>query len=109
MDEDFDESTAELPPGRPLTELTPTLYAIVKSRIVVAMGDIVSRMASNTSPTYGDVLRLDKQLEDAHDAIPPILRSRPFALSLADPIDVIMQRLWIELMYQKSRIILHRR
>lgn len=109
MDEDFDELTTELPPERPLTERTSTLYTIVKSRIVVAMGDIVSKMASNVSPTYSEVFRLDKQLEDAHDAIPPILRARPFRLSLTDPIDLIMQRLWIELMYQKSRIILHRR
>lgn len=109
LDEDFDESTTEWPPERPQTERTPALYTIVKSRIVVAFGDILATVTSRTSPTYGEVLRLDKKLEEAHEAIPPLLRMRSFSLSITDPVDIIMQRLWIELMYQKARIVLHRR
>lgn len=109
MDQDFDESTTEWPPERPQTERTPALYTIVKSRIVVAFGEILAMVTSRTSPTYGEVLRLDKKLEEAHEAIPPLLRMRSFSLSITDPVDIIMQRLWIELMYQKARIVLHRR
>ncbi|KAM9885608.1 hypothetical protein VD0002_g1509 [Verticillium dahliae] len=108
-DEDFDETTTELPLERPLTERTPALYTIVKSRLVVAFGDILARMADRDSPTYGEVLRLNDQLEKAHEDIPPVLRARSFSLSIGDPIDLIMQRLWIELMYLKARIVLHRR
>jgi len=109
LDEDFDESTTELPPERPFTERTPALYTIVKSRLVVAFCDILSKMTSRSSPSYGEVLRLDGRLEDAHKSIPPILRARSFASSVADPVELLMQRLWIELMYQKARIVLHRR
>ncbi|SPO05104.1 uncharacterized protein DNG_07789 [Cephalotrichum gorgonifer] len=109
LDEDFDETTTEWPPERPKTERTPALYTIVKSRIVVAFGDILSTVTSRHSPTYGEVLRLDKKLEEAHESIPPLLRMRSFSLSVTDPVELIMQRLWIELMYQKARIVLHRR
>ncbi|KAM0272609.1 hypothetical protein ACHAQH_008619 [Verticillium albo-atrum] len=108
-DEDFDEATAELPLERPFTERTPALYTIVKSRLVIAFGDILARMADRDSPTYGEVLRLNDQLEKAHEDIPPVLRARSFSLSIGDPIDLIMQRLWIELMYLKARVVLHRR
>lgn len=108
-DEDFDESTTEWPAERPLTESTPALYTIVKSRIVVAFGDILATVMSRDTPSYGEVLRLDKKLEQAYEAIPPLLKMRLFRLSITDPVDIIMQRLWIELMYQKARIVLHRR
>ncbi|KAK1456158.1 fungal specific transcription factor domain-containing protein [Colletotrichum cuscutae] len=110
-DRDFDETTVKLPPERPMTEVerTPVMYTIVKSRLVVVFSDIVSRMASRSSPDYGEVLRLDERLERAHEEIPPVLRDRSFTLSVEDTVDLIMQRLWIELMYLKARIVLHRR
>jgi hypothetical protein len=109
LDEDFDESTTEWPAERPQTDRTPALYTIVTSHIAVAFSNILATVTSSESPTYGEVLRLDQKLEEAHDAIPPLLRMRPFSTSILDPIDLIMQRLWIELMYQKARIVLHRR
>jgi hypothetical protein len=109
LDEDFDESTTELPPERPITERTPALYTIVKSRLVVAFGDILSKMTSRNSPSYSEVMRLDGRLADAYKSIPATLQVRPFASSVADPVELLMQRLWIELMYQKARIVLHRR
>ncbi|CAI4213334.1 unnamed protein product [Parascedosporium putredinis] len=109
LDEDFDETTTVVPQERPQTERTPALYTIVKSRLVAAFADILSTVTSRDQPTYGEVLRLDKKLEKAHDDIPPLLRMRTFSLSIPDPVDLIMQRLWIELMYQKARIVLHRR
>ncbi|OHE98505.1 fungal specific transcription factor domain-containing protein [Colletotrichum orchidophilum] len=110
-DRDFDEATVRLPPERPMTEIerTPVMYTIVKSRLVVVFSDIVSRMADRDSPDYGEVMRLDERLERAHEEIPPVLRDRSFTLSVEDTIDLIMQRLWIELMYLKARIVLHRR
>jgi hypothetical protein len=108
-DEDFDETVTELPPERPLTDRTVVLYTIVKSWMVKAFGEILATMSSKESPTYGEVKRLDKQLERAHDQIPQLLQMRSFNLSITDPVDLIMQRLWIELMYQKARIVLHRR
>ncbi|KAK3953822.1 hypothetical protein QBC32DRAFT_386472 [Pseudoneurospora amorphoporcata] len=108
-DEDFDESTKELPPSRPETEVTPILLNIVKSRMIRAFGDITAAMCSRNPISYVEVIRLDKQLEDAHNSLPLLLKFRSFAESKEDSVDVVMQRFWMELMYQKARIVLHRR
>ncbi|KAH7635435.1 hypothetical protein B0T09DRAFT_317232 [Sordaria sp. MPI-SDFR-AT-0083] len=109
LDEDFDETTKELPPSRPESEFTPILLNIVKSRMIRAFGDITAAMCSRNPISYAEVIRLDKQLEDAHKSLPHLLQFRSFAESTDDPIDVVMQRFWMELMYQKARIVLHRR
>lgn len=109
LDEDFDETTKELPPSRPESEVTPILLNIVKSRMIRAFGDITAAMCSKDPISYAEVIRLDKQLEDARNSLPHLLQFRSFAESKGDPIDVVMQRFWMELMYQKARIVLHRR
>ncbi|KAK3503244.1 hypothetical protein B0T13DRAFT_486167 [Neurospora crassa] len=109
LDTDFDENTKELPPSRPESEMTSVLLNIVKSRMICAFADITAAMCSRNPISYAEVIRLDKQLEDAHNSLPPLLQFRSFAESKDDPIDVVMQRFWMELMYQKARIVLHRR
>ncbi|KAJ4398816.1 hypothetical protein N0V85_006187 [Neurospora sp. IMI 360204] len=109
LDEDFDETTKELPPSRPESEMTPILLNIVKSRTICAFADITAAMCSRNPISYAEVIRLDEQLEEAHNSLPRLLQFRSFAESRDDPIDVVMQRFWMELMYQKARIVLHRR
>ncbi|KAH8890490.1 hypothetical protein GQ53DRAFT_177655 [Thozetella sp. PMI_491] len=109
LDEDFDEDTKELPPSRPESERTLTLYTIVKNRILNVFGDIVTAITSRSPVKYSEIMQLDKTLEEVHDSLPSSLRYRPFSQSLIDPINLIMQRYWIELLYQKSRSILHRK
>ncbi|KAK0750568.1 fungal-specific transcription factor domain-containing protein [Schizothecium vesticola] len=108
-DEDFDEHSIHLPPSRPETELTVTLLNIVKGRMMDAFGAITTAAGSRKPVGYAEIMRIDKQLEEAHKAIPYVYRFQPFAHSLLDPIDLIAQRNWLELVYQKSRVILHRR
>ncbi|KAK0610651.1 hypothetical protein B0T17DRAFT_500453 [Bombardia bombarda] len=108
-DDEFDESTTVLPPSRPETERTVTLYIIVKSRLMRVFEDITSAISSREQQSYDELMRLDKQLEGVHSSFPPLLRYRPLNQSLVDPTDLIMQRYWLELLYQKSRSVLHRR
>lgn len=108
-DEDFDENSIHLPPSRPETELTVTLLNRVKGRMMDAFGAITTAAGSRKPVGYAEIMRIDKQLEDAYKAIPYVYRFQPFAHSLLDPIDLISQRNWLELVYQKSRVILHRR
>ncbi|KAK3936842.1 hypothetical protein QBC46DRAFT_268874 [Diplogelasinospora grovesii] len=108
-DDEFDETTKELPPSRPETERTVTLYACVKARLMKAFGDIITAITSSQPVSYAEIMRLDKQLEEAHDSFPPTIRYRPFNQSLVDPIDLIMQRYLLDLLYQKSRSVLHRK
>ncbi|KAB5513167.1 fungal-specific transcription factor domain-containing protein [Coniochaeta sp. 2T2.1] len=107
--EDFDEDTKELPPSRAETERTCTLYSIVRGRLINMLSDILSVLSSRIPASYDGILALDKQLEEVHDSFPPLLRYKPFSQSLTDPIDIIMQRYWLELLYQKARTVLHRK
>ena len=110
LDDDFDEDTEELPPSRPEeTERTMVLYSIVRGRLLSVFGDIVAAISSRTPKTYGDIMRLDKKLQEAYGNIPPAFRYKSFDQALIDPVDLIMQRYWLELLYQKSRMVLHRK
>lgn len=108
-DEDFDEDAKELPPARPETDRTCALYSIVKSRLINSLSDISSALSSRLPVSYQEIMRLDKQLETAHSSFASILRYKPFSQSVTDPVDLIMQRYWLELLYQKSRTVLHRK
>ncbi|KAK3314193.1 fungal-specific transcription factor domain-containing protein [Apodospora peruviana] len=107
-DADFEETTTSLPPSRPETERTVTTYTIVKSRLLSAFGAITSAISSPERFTFREFMRLDKNLEEAHKSFPDSLRHRSFSQSFVDPVDLIMQRYWLELLYQKSRTVLHR-
>ncbi|TPX12567.1 uncharacterized protein E0L32_000744 [Thyridium curvatum] len=109
LDEDFDESTTEMPPSRPETERTPALYVIVKNRMMRMFGEILTLVNFSKVPKYEEVIDMDKRLEAMHEAMTPLLRMRPFSQSVTDPIDIIMQRYLLELIYQKSRCVLHRK
>jgi hypothetical protein len=108
-DEDFDEDSKELPPSRPEMERTCTLYSIVKSRLLGSLSDILTALTSRLPVSYEEIMRLDKQLGASHDSFASMLRYKPFSQSVADPIDLIMQRYWLELLYQKARSVLHRK
>jgi len=108
-DEEFDESTTVLPPSRPETERTVTLYTITKARLSHTFRDITLGVGATVGLLHVEVMQFHKQLQETHASFPPCLRYRPFSQSLVDPLDLIMQRYWIELLYQKSRIVLHRK
>ncbi|KAK4209103.1 hypothetical protein QBC37DRAFT_59085 [Rhypophila decipiens] len=107
-DTDFDVDSKELPPSRPETERTICLHTIVKARLLRVFGDITSALNARDGLTYATFASLDKRLEEAHQTTPSILQHRSFSQSLADPVDLIMQRYWLDFTYQKSRLILHR-
>ncbi|KAK3994371.1 fungal-specific transcription factor domain-containing protein [Cladorrhinum sp. PSN332] len=108
-DEDFDESTEVLPPSRPETERTVVLWCIIKGRLVSVFSAITAAMSARRPATFADIMHLDRQLEEVHNNFPPALRYRPFSQSVVDPVDIIMQRFQLELLYLKCRTVLHRR
>ncbi|KAK0736649.1 hypothetical protein B0T21DRAFT_367308 [Apiosordaria backusii] len=108
-DEDFDESTKELPPSRPETERTVTLWCIMKGRIVNVFSEITAAMSSRKAHGFADIMRLDRKIDELVTQFPPSLRYRPFSQSVVDPVDIIMQRFQLELLFLKCRIVLHRR
>jgi hypothetical protein len=67
-------------------------------------------MAYNRQPsTYEKVLELDRGLEEAHELMAPALRMRPINQSFVDNAALIMKRYTLDILYQKARIVLHRK
>lgn len=109
VDDDFDEDIDALPASRPDTDLTPMLYVIVKNRIMSVFGMISDLTTSKGITSYAEVMRLDKVLQEARDAIPPGLQMRPIAKSLLDNPTAVMRRIYLALIINKAQCILHRK
>ncbi|MCJ1403546.1 hypothetical protein MMC11_006769 [Xylographa trunciseda] len=109
VDSDFDEHTAELPPSRPETEVTPTLYTLAKLRLL-SVGVKVADVATEPRPySYTHVLELDKQIDEAQNALPSSMKWDGLASSLNVSSQVIIQRIWLEVSLQQLKIILHKK
>lgn len=108
-DGDFDESTKVLPPSRPEAEMTTALHIIARRRVFRALGAAVDLTAAVVPFPYSEVMRVDHMLQSAKDSIPPSLQMKPLQLSVTDPPQVIMHRLFISIMFHKGTIILHRK
>ncbi|RAL11369.1 putative C6 transcription factor [Aspergillus homomorphus CBS 101889] len=108
-DEDFDENTKELPPSHPEEVYTLMSYTRAKSRIMNVFGRIADLAFSREPVTYDETLALDRRLDEAHDLVPVMFKLRPLSQSIADPSDIILRRYTVELLYLKSRCVLHRR
>ncbi|ORY19771.1 hypothetical protein BCR34DRAFT_471233, partial [Clohesyomyces aquaticus] len=103
-DYDISVDMTELPKERPITELTPGLYTISKSRVCRIFAEAAELSQKVTPPRISTIMLLDKRLEEAHDMIPEGYRVRPMEESITDPPVLIMGRYNIELLYQKTRV-----
>ncbi|SPQ20708.1 91038f5e-58d7-4715-8e62-aaf56b0cdac1 [Thermothielavioides terrestris] len=84
-DSDLDESTAELPPPRAESELTPALGIIARRRLFVALGAVFDVTSAVQPCSYAQVMRVDAVLQDAAASVPAPLQPKPMALSMTDP------------------------
>ncbi|OQD87246.1 hypothetical protein PENANT_c006G03571 [Penicillium antarcticum] len=109
FDADFDEDSAQLPPSRPDDERTASSYTRAKFHIMKVFGQITDLAFSRESSSYDEILEIDRRLQASREMSPLFLRMKPMTQSIADPTDVIMRRYTLELLYQKARIVLHRR
>ncbi len=107
-DEDFDEDT-KCPPLVARDGANTRRVYDRQDRLISIFGEIMAALASRAALRYAEIMQLDKKLKGVHDGLPAHLRHKPFNQSLADPVELIMQRYWLELLYQKSRSILHRK
>ncbi|KAK4120132.1 hypothetical protein N657DRAFT_658669 [Parathielavia appendiculata] len=108
-DADLDESTTDLPPSRPETELTPALGIIARRRMFVALGAVADLTAAVQPCSYAEVVRIDGVLREAAASIPPPLKPKLLTMSVTDPPEVMMSRLFIEHLYFLGQMKLHRR
>jgi hypothetical protein len=108
-DSDFDEFSIQLPPSRPETDVDQITYFIAKGRLMSVFEKILNEELSMHPVPYARIMELDSELRQAHSTVPLPLKHKPMSQSFADPAHVIMDRLNIELLYQKSICVLHRK
>ncbi|OQE24862.1 hypothetical protein PENFLA_c009G06993 [Penicillium flavigenum] len=108
-DSDFDEDTPALPPSKPETEVTPTLYVLAKLRLL-SVGAKVADVATQPQPhSYAEILMLDRQIKEAANTLPSSLKWTGLASSLNIPSQIMVQRIWLEVSIQQLKIVLHRK
>lgn len=69
-DWELSDDTTILPPSRPLTELTPVTYSIVKGRLFNTLGRITDLNNTLGLVSYDTVLEIDNSLYEAYQNIP---------------------------------------
>ncbi|KAJ5966540.1 hypothetical protein N7481_013254 [Penicillium waksmanii] len=108
-DIDFDKNSVQLPPPRPSTEWTVCGYTRGKSRIMKCFGQITDLAYSREQVSYEEILAIDRRLEEAYDLLPPYLQYQPIDQCFAETTELIMKRYTLALLYQKARVVMHRR
>lgn len=109
LDRDFNSSTTVLPPSRSADELTPSSYTRAKLRIVRVFADAAEFSHQTIAPSYEEVMRLDQELEEAKAAIPPLLQMPDISELVTDSAGQLMCRFNLDLLYLKTKIVIHRR
>ena len=109
LDRDFNTSTQVLPASRSIDELTPSSYTRAKLRIVRVFADAAELSHATVAPPQGETTRLDQELEAAKAAIPPLLQMPDISEVVTDPAEQLMCRFNLDLLYLKTKIVLHRR
>ncbi len=59
--------------------------------------------------SYAEILELDQQINEARNALPSSLKWDGLASSLNVPSQTIIQRIWLVVMAQQLKIVLHRK
>lgn len=109
LDRDFNSSTQILAPSRGIDELTPSSYTRAKLRIVRIFADAAELSHATVAPPQEETARLDQELEAAKAAIPPLLQMPDISELVTDPAEQLMCRFNLDLLYLKTKIVLHRR
>lgn len=109
LDSDFGPDTKVMPPPRPQSEATPLSYLIAKSKLCNEFGIIgqaTTRVRNQVS--YDEILRYDARLREIRDELPQHLKMKPIE-GCQDPMNIIMNRHGVDILYNKIMCLLHRK
>lgn len=111
FEDEFGPESKVLPPARPDTEPTPVSYMIMKSRITYQFGLIIEQLnpVNGKQVSYDEILRRDNLLRDMKATMTPHLRLRPMEECMHDPATLLMQRYSLDILWQKTMCVLHRK
>ncbi|KAF4958225.1 hypothetical protein FGADI_2597 [Fusarium gaditjirri] len=108
-DHDFDQDSTELPLSRPPTDWTSMTYPIHKTQILRVFGQIARQAHALTPPSYAEVAKLDNLLHETWKSVPSFMMVRPLDECVGDPPVLLIQRFGLTALFNKCRIVLHRR
>lgn len=109
LDRDFNVNDEALPPSRGVEELTPSSYTRAKLKIVRVFADASEMSHATIPPTQDFIIALDHQLEEAKAQVPPLLQMPDISELVTDPAEQLMCRFNLDLLYLKTKMVLHRR
>lgn len=108
-DEDFGPDTLTLPPPRSNADYTTLSYPRNKAALCRVFALAARQAHALTAPTYAEVLKADALTKETWDDVPAFLRVRPLDECITDPVVLVVQRFGLAMLYQKTRLVLHRR
>lgn len=111
FEDEFGPDSKILPATRPPSEPTPISYMITQTQLTYEFGEILEEIntVSGKQVTYEEILKRDSRLRELKDNMAPHLRLRPMEECMHDPATLLMQRFNIDIMWQKTVCVLHRR
>jgi hypothetical protein len=107
-DEEFGPESAQLPPPRPETELTPVLYTISKTRLSSVFRAVFNQVSLGRMEGYNQIMELDQRLHNTYRSISPRFRMTSLEESVTVPAYVLIRRFSLVLLFEKARCLLHR-
>ena len=110
-EDEFGPDSRVLPPARPLSEPTPVSFIITKAQFSFEFGTILEEgnAVSGKSINYEEVVKRDNRLRELKSNMAPHLRLRPIEECTHDPANLLMQRFSLDLLWQKTMCVLHRK
>ena len=109
LDSDFDEDTVQLPPARPVTELTELLFYIAKHGLMTVFEKVLRHTLSATDRPHDELEAIDQEIRGTFAELPAVFQPQPMAESIVDSPSVKVTRLCVCFIYQKCLCVLHRK
>jgi hypothetical protein len=91
QDRDFDARSIELPPARPMDELTSSTVILSKLHVATSLGVISDMICSPNPLSHEDLNAANSMLDLMYATIPEPCKLRPVFESLLDPPSVVFQ------------------
>lgn len=108
-DIDFGPESTKIPTSRPDEEVTRLLWFVVKDRQMESFAKVCRDALSHKEKSPAEVQALDHEIRQMHESIPDICKIRPMSQSIADDPFMIITRIYLDFISQKSLCVLHRR
>lgn len=105
QDRDFDADSIELPPARPMNELTSSTVILSKLHVATSLALVSDIICSPNPLSHEDLEAANSRLDLMHATIPEPCKLRPVLESLLDPPSVVFQVSVLALITKKYQII----